>query len=74
MGYSFAYRMRDMSPQDAVNKLAAAGWTEQRIASEAGTTQPTINRIKNGRQRASFDIGQALLALAAKADSDAAAA
>ncbi len=66
--------MRGMSPQDAVNKLAAAGWTEQRIASEAGTTQPTINRIKNGRQRASFDIGQSLVALAAKADSDAAAA
>ena len=66
--------MRGMSPQDAVNKLAAAGWTEQRIASEAGTTQPTINRIKNGRQRAAFDIGQSLVALAAKADSDAAAA
>lgn len=63
-----------MSPQDAVNKLAAAGWTEQRIASEAGTTQPTINRIKNGRQRASFDIGHSLVALAAKAVSDAAAA
>lgn len=63
-----------MSPQDAVNKLAAAGWTEQRIATEAGTTQPTINRIKNGRQRASFDIGRALLALAEKAGTGAEAA
>ena len=62
-----------MSPQDAVNKLVAAGWTEQRIAVEAGASQPTINRIKNGGQRASFDVGQRLIAMAAKAPADAAA-
>jgi transcriptional regulator with XRE-family HTH domain len=56
--------MRRMNPQDAVKALIASGWTEQRIAAEAGTSQPTINRIKNGRHRASFDVGQALITLA----------
>ena len=58
-----------MNPQDAVKVLIAAGWTEQRIASEAGTSQPTINRIKNGRHRASFDVGQALVGMAHRSKS-----
>lgn len=55
-----------MNPQTAVLILTEAGWSEQRIAAEVGTSQPTINRIKAGRQRASYAVGVALVELAAK--------
>ncbi|MTI73329.1 MAG: helix-turn-helix domain-containing protein [Stenotrophomonas sp.] len=55
-----------MNPQDAALILTEAGWSEQRIAAEVGASQPTINRIKSGRQRASYAVGAALVELAAK--------
>jgi hypothetical protein len=55
-----------MTPQDAVNRLIAAGWSESRIAREVEASQPTIHRIKHGKQRrgASFDTCTALIRLA----------
>lgn len=55
-----------MTPQDAVHRLNAAGWSESRIARQVGTSQPTIHRIKHGKQRrgAGFEVCAALLELA----------
>lgn len=38
----------ELSPQEIVQRLCDAGWSQQRIAAAVGTTQPTINRIKTG--------------------------
>lgn len=54
-----------MSPNDAIAKLAAAGWTESEIANAVGVAQSTINRIKRGA-RPNFEVGSALVALAKK--------
>lgn len=40
----------ELSPQDIVQRLCDAGWSQQRIAAAVGTTQPTINRIKVGKK------------------------
>lgn len=54
-----------MDPQTAVNKLIAAGWSELRIAREAKTNQPTINRIKRGTSRdCMYQLGVRLVVLA----------
>lgn len=39
----------ELSPQEIVQRLTNdAGWSQQRIATAVGTTQPTIARIKSG--------------------------
>lgn len=52
-----------MKPADAVRYLLAADWSEDRIASEIGSSQPTVNRIKRGRQ-VLWEVGSAVIALA----------
>jgi len=53
-----------MNPSEAITALLALpDWTESRIAVEAGTTQPTINRIKKGASPA-YGTGVAIVALA----------
>lgn len=52
-----------MSPSQAIEHLIAQGMTEQAIASKAGTTQSTVNRIRHGQQP-SFDLGKSLVELA----------
>lgn len=54
-----------MTPQRAIQVLVAADWTETKIASAVGTKQPTINRIKSGKQEScSYELGAALISLA----------
>lgn len=52
-----------MTPATAIQTLLASGWTEAKIATEVGATQPTINRIKRGA-KPSYDVGVAIVALA----------
>jgi hypothetical protein len=53
-----------MTPRNAISALLANNWTEQMVAAEAGTTQPTINRIKHGASP-SYEVGARLVELAA---------
>jgi predicted transcriptional regulator len=50
--YPFAYRLSVMD-KDIATLLreikSATAWSEPRIASELGTSQPTVNRILNGQ-------------------------
>lgn len=41
----------ELTPQEVVQRLCDAGWSQQRIAAAVGTTQPTINRIKAGNEK-----------------------
>ncbi len=54
-----------MTPQEAVLALIDSGWSESRIAREAGTSQPTIHRIKRGAMSRgpSFAVSQAVIEL-----------
>lgn len=57
--------MSILSPQEAVQVLVAAEWSESRIARAAGTSQPTIHRLKRGLQKSvSFEVGTELVRLA----------
>ncbi|MBB4726373.1 helix-turn-helix domain-containing protein [Xanthomonas arboricola] len=57
--------MNEPTPTQAVLRLVEAGWSESRIAKEVGTSQPTIHRIKHGQRSVAFEIGTALVRLAA---------
>lgn len=50
--YPFAYMLSSMD-KDIATLLGeikrTTGWSEPRIASEIGTSQPTVNRILNGQ-------------------------
>lgn len=52
-----------MTPADAINLLLSRKWTEARIAAAVGTSQPTINRIKQGAATR-YVIGAELIRLA----------
>ncbi|WP_447940117.1 hypothetical protein [Pseudoxanthomonas mexicana] len=66
--------MSILSPQEAVQVLVAAKWSEARIAKAAGTSQPTIHRLKRGSQRTvAFEVGAELIRLAEGLPADAAA-
>jgi IS30 family transposase len=57
--------MSILSPQEAVQALVAAKWSESRIAKAAGTSQPTIHRLKRGSQKTvAFEVGAELIRLA----------
>jgi transcriptional regulator with XRE-family HTH domain len=47
----------------AIEELVASGLSEADIADRVDTSQPTINRIRNEKQNASFDLGRRILAL-----------
>lgn len=53
-----------MTPSEAVLALIAASWTEPQIAAAVGTTQPTINRIRNVKSDPAWPLGQKLVDLA----------
>ncbi len=40
-----------MSPAQLVRVLMGAQWSQQRIAHEAGVTQPSISRVLSGRHK-----------------------
>jgi hypothetical protein len=57
-------------PREVIQQLVGAGFSEARIAQElksdnAGLeiAQSTINRIKNGKQSARFEVGESLIRL-----------
>lgn len=56
--------MHTPTPPEAVKMLVDAGWTEARIAKEAGTSQPTVHRVKNGHAKVDFNLGVRLIRLA----------
>lgn len=57
--------MSTISPQQAVQALVEAKWSEARIARAVGTSQPTIHRLKHGLQkRVAFDVGMRLVSIA----------
>ena len=47
----------------AIEDLIASGLSEADTADRAYTSQPTINRIRNGKQNAGFDLGRRIVAL-----------
>lgn len=53
-----------MTPTEAVHALLASGQSETDIAKAAGTTQPTVNRIRRGAMTPSYPIGKVLVDLA----------
>lgn len=50
-----------MLPTDAVRTLIAKGETEESIAAKAFSSQPTINRLKHGRQNVGYELGRRLV-------------
>jgi len=52
-----------MKPADAVHILLKAGWSEARIAARIDASQPTVHRMKRGRQTF-WDAGDAVIKLA----------
>ncbi len=49
--------------KQAIEELITAGLSEYDIAERVDTSQPTINRIRNGKQNAGFDLGRRIVAL-----------
>lgn len=54
-----------MTPSEAILALTDAGCTESAIAQAAGTSQPTINRIKHGADPG-YELGNRIVRLRAK--------
>ena len=54
-----------MTPSAAIAHLKQAGKTESAIAAAVGAGQATINRIAAGNQIPNWQLGQALIQLAA---------
>jgi len=50
--------------KDIIEKLIRSGMTESGIAAKVGSSQPSINRIRNGKQQPGYVLGDALLKLA----------
>lgn len=50
--------------QEIVNGLIRAGMTESGIAEKVGGSQPSINRIRKGKQMPGYLLGSALVELA----------
>lgn len=55
-----------MSLAEIVRDLLALGLSEKRLAELAGTSQPTIHRIKKGESDPPDSVGQALRTLHAQ--------
>lgn len=43
--------------KEIIEALLKAGLTESEIAARVGATQPSINRIKRGRQNPGYELG-----------------
>lgn len=50
--------------EEIVKALIQSGMTESGIAERVGSSQPSINRIRNGKQQPGYALGVALIALA----------
>lgn len=57
-----------MDPSSAVTKLIGSGMTEQGIASAVKVSQSTVNRIRRRKVAPSYDVGRALVEMAAGLD------
>lgn len=44
-----------------IRRLEKSGMTQQQIANKVGTSQPTVNRIKSGPYKVTWDTGMAIL-------------
>lgn len=53
-----------MTPSAAIEALIASGLTEVGIGEAVGARQSTINRIRRNKQKANWDVGAALVAMA----------
>ena len=49
--------------KEAIEELIHSGLSEYEIAERVDTSQATINRIRNGKQNAGFDLGRRIVAL-----------
>lgn len=49
--------------ENIINSLIQSGMTESQIALEVKSTQASINRIRNGKQNPSYELGAALIVL-----------
>lgn len=57
-----------MTPAHAIEKLSAADWTEKAIGDAVGINQSSVNKIRHGRMRPSYEAGKALVDLAESLD------
>lgn len=53
-----------MNPKQAIENLRLLGWSDQRIASEAGTTTTNVWRIRTTERDTAFLLGSELIAIA----------
>jgi len=56
--------MPRMDPIEAINALRKNGWSEPRIAREAGCNQSSINRYRREKRMPDWHLGVRLIALA----------
>lgn len=49
-----------------IESLITSGLTEKQVAERVGASQPTINRIRRGRQKPGYELADALRALASQ--------
>lgn len=47
-----------MNIKDMVSRLIESGMSEAEIAVKVGVSQPTVNRVKQGNQRVSYETGK----------------
>ena len=57
-----------MNPRQAIERLHGSGMTEAVIAAAVNSTQPTINRIHRGESSPKYELGRALVEMAAALD------
>ena len=57
-----------MDPSTAIAALIDTGLTEAVIARRVGSTQSTINRVRNRKQQPNYALGRALVELASHSD------
>lgn len=52
-----------LSVPQAIEALSELGLSEKAIGAKVGASQPTINRIRHGTQKPSFDLGLKIIKL-----------
>ena len=45
------FEIINMSPVDLIDYLTRKGWSQERIALDAGVSQPTISRVRDGKHK-----------------------
>lgn len=64
-----------MTPREAIHRLVDLGYSEQKISDQVvaggvACTQASVNRIKLGAQRCSWELGEALLRVLERVESE----